>query len=384
MKRLSRMTNWLARLVASATVVLLSQHAFAAGTTAGTTISNQAQVDYSVGGTAQTFILSDPAGNSVPGGASGAGATEFVVDNRVDFTLVESGLIGHTVVTPGQTDGFVQFTLTNNGNAVQDFRLVASNLLAAFGPVNGQTDTEDDMSALQVYVDNNGNGLETGVDQPFVEELGQDLSVDVYVVATADVTLVNGDVANINLEATAADAGGPPGLGADTADDAGNPDTAAIDVVFAEGFAASGGTLFVLGDGVLDAQDGFTVSSAALTISKTATLISDPFNGTSDPKALPGAVVEYVITVSNATGANPADNVVITDTLSSDITLVDDFFAVNGEVQIDNGGAVSTCSQESDGDNCEIVAGALSVGATTPLSVAATATLTITFRVTIN
>lgn len=378
MKRSTHMASWLARLVASATVVLLSPHAFAAGTTAGTTISNQAQVDYAVGGNAQTFILSDPTGNSVPGAGQGT-ATTFVVDNRVDFTLVESGLIGHTVVTPGQTDGFVQFTLTNTGNSTQDFRLVVTNLLAAFGPVGtgGLTDTEVDMSALTVYVDNNGNGLETGVDEAFVDELAEDGSVDIYVVGTADLTLVNGDIANVNLQAIVADAGAA-GLGADTQDDAGNADTAGIDVVFAEGGA--------LGDGILDAQDGFQVSSAALTITKTANLISDPFNGTgADRKAIPGAVVEYVITVSNATGGSDAENIVITDTLSLDLSVVDDFFGASAEVEIDNNGAVSTCSQEADADSCEIVAGALSVGATgAPISVAATGTLTITFRVTIN
>jgi uncharacterized repeat protein (TIGR01451 family) len=375
MKRLTRMTSWLARLAASATVVLLSQHAFAAGTDAGTTISNQAQVDYAVGGAAQTFILSDPAGNSVPGAGQGS-ATTFVVDNRVDFTLVESGLAGHTPVTPGQNGQFVQFTLQNTGNNMQDFRLVASNLLAAFGPVNTLTDTEVDMTALQVYVDNDANGLDTGVDQAFVDELAEDGSVDIYLVANADVTLVNGDIANVNLQATVADAGAA-GLGADTVNDFGNADTAGIDVVFAEGGA--------LGDGILDAQDGFTVSSAALSITKAATLISDPFNGTTNPKAIPGAVIEYVITVSNATGGSAADNVVITDTLSTEIIVVDDFFGASGEVEIDNDGAISTCSQESDADSCEIVAGALSLGATgAPISVAAAETLTITFRVTIN
>jgi uncharacterized repeat protein (TIGR01451 family) len=376
MKRNHTMVGWLARLTASAIVVLMSQHAFAVGTDAGTTISNQAQVDYAVGGAAQTFILSDPSGNSVPGGASGALPTDFVVDNRVDFTLVESGLIGHTPVTPGQNGEFVQFTLQNTGNETQDFRLVASNLLAAFGPVNGLTDTEVDMSNIVIYVDNNGDGLTTATDPAFVDELAPGDSVDIYVVADADITLANGDIANINLLARVADAGGATVLGGDTADDVGNADTATVDVVFAEGGA--------LGDGTLEAQDGFTVSSAALTITKTATLISDPFNNTTNPKAIPGAVIEYVVTVSNATGGSTAEAVTITDALSADVTILNDLFGA-AEVQIDNNGTVSTCTQEVDGDNCEVAAGTLSVGATGPaIDVVATGTLTITFRVTIN
>ncbi|MEQ9562651.1 MAG: hypothetical protein RLN69_09035 [Woeseiaceae bacterium] len=376
MKRSPTGISWFARLIASAMVVMLSQHAFAAGTTAGTTISNQAQVDYSVGGNAQTFILSDPAGNSVPGGASGAQATEFVVDNRVDFTLVESGAIGHTTVTPGQNSAIIQFTLANDGNLIQDFRVVATNLVG--GVFAGVTDTVD-MNNVQVYVDNNGNGLETGVDQDFVDELAVGDSVDIYVVADADLLFTNGDGANINLQAVVA-AAGAAGLGADLVNDAGNADDPlTVQVVFAEG----GG--LALGDGSLDAQDGFVVSSAALQITKTATLISEPFYGTgADRKAIPGAVIEYVITVENS-GAVAADNVVITDTLSTDFTVNDDEYGANGELQLDNGGAVSTCSQEdSDTDNCEIVAGALSIGGDTPISVAAGSTLTITFRVTIN
>jgi uncharacterized repeat protein (TIGR01451 family) len=376
MKRNPTGIVWSARLIASAVVVLMSQHAIAAGTSAGTSITNQAQVNYSVGGTAQTFILSDPNGNSTPGAASGAQATTFVVDNRVDFTLVESGAIGHTTVAPGQNGQFVQFTLTNSGNAPQDFRLVATNLTG--GVVAGETDTVD-MNNVQVYADNDNNGLDTGADQNFVEELAVDASVIIYVVADADLLFVNDDVANINLQAVVADAGAA-GLGADTSNDAGNADTAlGVEVVFAEG----GG--LVLGDGILDAQDGFIVSSASLVITKTATLISDPFNGTgADRKAIPGAVVEYVISVENS-GAVAASNVVITDNLSTDMTVNDDFYGVDSEVELDNGGATTTCSQEvADNDNCEIDAGALSVGGDAPITVAPASTLTITFRVTIN
>lgn len=374
MKRTTTAISWFARLITSVIVVLVSQHALAAGTTAGTTISNQAQVDYSVGGNAQTFILSDPTGNSVPGAASGAQATEFLVDNRVDFSLVESGTIGHTTVTPGQNGAIIQFTLANTGNSAQDFRLVATNL--AGGVLAGVTDTVD-MNNIQVYVDNNGDGLQTGVDQDFVEELAADDTVDIYIVAGADLLFVNGDGANINLQAIVADAGAA-GLGGDTANDAGNADSAlTVQVVFAEGGA--------LGDGILDAQDGYVVSSAALEITKTATLISDPFNGTgADRKAIPGAVIEYVITVANS-GAVSADTIVVTDTLSPDVTVNDNEFGGSDEFEINNDGAISTCSQEdADNDNCEVVAGALAIGGDTPVSVAAGTTLTITFRVTIN
>ena len=380
MKRATRMVGRVLKLTATVSVLFFSQHALAVGTAAGVTVTNQAQVDYDVGGSAQTFILSDPAGNSTPGAGQGS-STDFVVDNRVDFTLVESGLIGHTDVTPGETDGFVQFTLTNTGNSPQDWRLVLTQLTAADPAVAGLTDTDVDMSNVRVHVDNDGDGLEIGTDENFVDELAADASVDIYIVADADVALTNGDVANVDLEAITADAGGAGALGVDTTDDVGSADTAGVDVVFAEGGA--------IGDGRLNAQDGFTISSASLTITKSVTLISDPFNGTTNPKNIPGAIVEYVVTVANG-GTQAATNVIVSDTLVAELDLASDQF--NGaadEVVIDNNGVVTNCTEEADADVCTYAGGAggtLTVGVAAPavgLDVAAGTTMTVTFRVVI-
>lgn len=51
--------------------------------------------------------------------------------------------------------------------------------------------------------------------------------------------------------------------------------------------------------------------SVPLTIVKLAVVVSDPINGTSNPKAIPGAVVEYRMILTN-----PAPNVIDSDTLS--------------------------------------------------------------------
>lgn len=53
---------------------------------------------------------------------------------------------------------------------------------------------------------------------------------------------------------------------------------------------------------------------ARLSVSKVSSVLSDPVNGTSDPKAIPGALVEYLITVTNTgTDAADADSVVVID-----------------------------------------------------------------------
>jgi hypothetical protein len=70
--------------------------------------------------------------------------------------------------------------------------------------------------------------------------------------------------------------------------------------------------------------------------------------------------------------------------LSGDITVVADLFGTD-EIEVDNNGTVTTCTQDdSDADNCELTGLALSIGSDTQIDVAPASTLTITFRVTID
>ena len=58
---------------------------------------------------------------------------------------------------------------------------------------------------------------------------------------------------------------------------------------------------------------------AVLGVTKVSTLISDPTNGTTNPRAIPGAVMEYCILVQNP-GSGTATNVVGTDTIPAALT----------------------------------------------------------------
>jgi hypothetical protein len=296
--------------------------------------------------------------------------------------LVETGDLAHTNVSPGEQNAYVQFLLTNTGNSTQDFRLDPANLgLGVL--VDGIADTDADMNTLEVYVDADNSGAPDLVtDLDFVDELIEDGSVNIYVVGDADVSFIAGDIANVDLDAIVADAGGAPGLGAPTTQDnlIGNG-LLTVEVVFGDD------GLGVLGDGIETAEDGFTTVVAALEITKAGTLISDPFNLTTNPKAIPGAVIEYVITVDN-TGGAVATNVVVSDVLT-DISLLADFFVGATEVQINNNGAVTQCTQEADAlpDVCVLAGGTLTVGVASPavgLDVAAGTNMTVTFRVTID
>lgn len=72
---------------------------------------------------------------------------------------------------------------------------------------------------------------------------------------------------------------------------------------------------------------------ALLDIDKTSNVISDPLNGTTNPKLIPGAVVEYVITVTNVgAGTVDANSIVLLDVMPAEMA-----FAVGTPVTFTNG-----------------------------------------------
>jgi uncharacterized repeat protein (TIGR01451 family) len=369
------------RTVLGAAVLLASlagvQTAFAAGTDAGVTIGNRATVNYTVGTVAQTPIESSPTGNSTPGVGIGAN-TNFVVDRRIDFDVVETGG-GGLLVAPGQTNVVAMFTVTNTSNAAQGFQLGAQNLTG--GQVFGDTDNTD-VGNLRVFVDNPGAGGTAGVFDAgfdtlnYVNTLGEDLSAVVFIVADVPLTVLNGQFAHVRLTAQGAVVGTNGGtLETETA----GADTSGIDVVFGDPAR----------DNSESADDQFEVQSASLTITKSSSLISDPFNGTgANRKAIPGAVIEYVVSIAN-TGTSPATSVRLSDTL--DATLAFTAGQYNGgaaDVQIDVGAVTTYCLAEagadSNGDGCSRTGQTLNVNPTAAISVAPGQTATMRFRATIN
>lgn len=370
MKTVVNSASLLVRLGVSAAALLLSQHALALGTDAGTTVSNQASVSYSVGGNPQTAIESDPSGNSTPGAGN---PTEFLVDRRVSFTMIEVGGT-HTVVAPDEQDAIMAFTLTNTGNAVMDFRLAVVPLASTDPAVHGELDTDVDMANVEIWVANGdgAGGVPVSGDLAFVDELAEEGVVEIYVVADALLTMVNGDFANYTLTAYAADdvaAAATVGvLDADLAEDPGADDPTEIESVFADA-----------GNDGLEAQDdGYEVVSAALAITKTAAVFSDPFGSN---KAVPGAVIEYTIVVDNTTGAADATSVSISDVIDGNVTFVDEAYGAGQDINI-NGSFCNADAGDGDTDGCSLDGANLVVGnANLAITVPTGASYTITFQV---
>lgn len=331
MKVLNRKINLMFRLGTLAAALLLGQQAMALGVTADTDIANSATINYQVSGVDQAPIVTDP------------DDATFKVDRRVDFTLAPlvPALEG---VAPGEPNAWVDFLLTNTSNSTLDFRLALDDLAIGLS-VGGDTvdvifaDTEYAVST-EIYTGSEADPVQTSGPQ-YVDELPADEAVRIRVWGDAAAGLANGIVAGVELTATAAEPadvngllGSDGSLGADLLEAANGQDT--LENVFAE---TDPDTRTPDEDGVQIAIDGWIVEAAELTVAKVITDVDDGF-GTEH--AIPGAIVTYTITVTNASTSAEATNVVITDTLDVGLVFLD--MTLDG---------VGCTELDTDSDGCE-------------------------------
>lgn len=278
-----------------AAAIAFAGNAHAAGTASGTTISNQATLTYSVGTVSQTPITS--------------AAATFVVDNRVNVTVATVDAAAVAVIN-GSTNQVLTFTVTNNGNTVQDFAL-ASAQRANGTTALSVTDNFDTPTCSQ-FVESGGTaGFQPAQDTAdFIDELASDASLTVYVVCSIPASQANNDAAVVTLTATARAGGGSGSLGAALTQAAAN--TAGVDIVFGD----AAGSDDAARDAAHSSRSAFRVATSALAVTKTSTLICDPLNGQSDPKHIPGAVVRWTITIAN-TGSASASLATVTDAINA-------------------------------------------------------------------
>ncbi len=277
--------------------------ASAAGTTAGTTITNTATVDYQVGGVAQ---------------GQQSASNNFTVDRKINLLVEEVGTVTTNVV-PGQTNAVTTFQLTNSSNETLDFALVATQITGGTA-AHGGTDTFN-ANNIRIYRDNTATGTIGSWDAgdtlitAYVDELVVDTAIRLFVVADIPAGLANNAVAGVTLRATAREGGLAGTQGAVITETTG-ANTAGKDTVFADIAGVAGD---VARDGSHSDNDDYTVQTATLAVTKTSRVISDPFNNTTNPKLIPGAVVEYCIAVAN-TGGAAATSVVINDPVPGQLT----------------------------------------------------------------
>lgn len=353
---MTRLSPWLgAGALALAGLAATPAAAAPTQTQAGTTITNTVTLNYQVGGVAQTAQTA---------------SDSFTVDRKVNVTVVEVGT-ATVSVSPGQTSAVVIYQVTNLSNATLDWALSAVQSVGGAG-AHANTDNFD-ATNLRIFVDTNGNGAyDAGTDQAasYLDELAGKTSKTVLVLADIPLGRTTKDVAIITLTAAGREGGTTGTQGVALAQTTG-ANTAGMDTLFADGAGASDAAR----DGSFSAKDDYTVFGAALSLTKVSKIISDPVSGTTNPKLIPGATVEYCITVANAAGGAAANNVALSDVLPTTTTYLSTFGVLMG-------GTVTSGVSNADGTATGSYASGTVSG--TLASVAAGSARTLLFRVTIN
>lgn len=300
MKRLMQYTVALALLMGAGTVLAQDN------TDAGTDVTNTATVNYVVNGVQQT--------------ATGDAVT-FEVDRIVLVSVASTDTgAGAISVSPLSTDQVLTYTVTNDSNATLDFVLSADNATGdGFDATGLAFFVEDGTTAGYQVAEDTATSIDDLPERTGVGTVG---IATVYVVGDIP-DVADGLLADVVLTAQAWESDGSAVI--DTNDlDADDPlvvDTV-IDDLDGPGAGDAGAD-----NGAHSAIATFEVGAATITVTKASVVLSDPFNGTDDPKAIPGAEILYCIEVDN-TGSSAAENVAIKDPIPANTTYVDNSIKV--------------------------------------------------------
>lgn len=341
---------------ASAAIMALSTTpAMAAGTAAGTQIANSATVSFTVNSASTS---------------STATANTVTVDRIVRFTV--SALTTSPVMAyPGDTNVSAAFRISSTSNAPISFSLTGS-------------DTASDTFSVQnlrYYWDQNGNGafdistdtLYTSSNSPLINP---DTNYTFFIVSDIPSGVAKDATDTLLTSVTAREPNttGNQTTAAITATTGSN--TAAVDTVLVDASSASGDAA---NNGTVQVDPVIQATAKPLTATRISKIISDPFNGTTTPKHIPGAVVEFCIAVSNAAGAATATALTVEETLGANQTF-DSTFGIY------KGGTVTNGVCDTDGAGGGSLGGSFASGkvSATLGSIAGGETKTVRYRAKIN
>ena len=306
----------------------LPMQAEAAGTRAGSTISNTASASFDAGGGTTTID---------------SNRVDLLVDELLDVT-VDSSNPADVPTTPGATGQVLTFSVTNNGNGVEAFAL--TTIANAGGD-------DYDPAVTQIYLDNGDGLFDSSTDALYTPgandpSFDPDESVTVFVLATTPGSAADGNRGIISLAAAAKTGTGDPG----------------------DSFAGQGegGGDAVVGSTGADGQDAgaFLVSAATVTLVKSAVVTNSL--STADP--IPGATITYTI-VATVAGSGSVNGLAITDDIPADTSYVPGSITLGGSALSD---AADADAGNYNGTRINVALGTVAGGQTR----------TVTFRTTID
>lgn len=317
-------------LVVATAAIGYSSAAEAAGTTAGTTISNSATATYT-----------DTGGNPQ---SANSNQVDIKVDELLDVTVAKADP-GPVVVIPGSTNQVLSFTVTNTGNGTEAFDLTPTTAIGG---------DQFDPTSTSIVIDTNNNGVyDAGVDT-------------VYTAGSNDLTLAPDQSQRIFVLSTI------PGGGSDL--DRGDLDLTAsartgtgVAGTFFVGQGQGGGDAVVGTTGADGVDRGaYVIQSATMTFVKSATVL-DPFGGT---RSVPGSIITYTL-VATISGTGTLTNLAIGDAIPANTTFQTGTITMQG----------SSMTDATDADAGQFAGNAVSVQLG---SIAGGQTRTVTFKVRIN
>ena len=266
----------------------------------GTDVSNTASLSYKVNGT-------DIAKNS--------NTVDFKVDRKVIFSVTDNQTGTDPVAVQAGGVATTVYTVQNDSNAPISYALPvpAAGTEYSYPKGDGSTITITSATAANspdLIIPLLAGNITAGQDGDTIE---------ITVAITVPDNAVNGDTVTSTLALTAVE----PATNANisnatgTGVTAGDPIVATLDTVLWNQAVIQTVTLPGLLDGTgveLTSTQAFIVEAAAITLTKSVKIVSDPINNTTNPKAIPGAIVEYTLTITNsgqvaATGVDLSDEV---------------------------------------------------------------------------
>jgi len=325
-----KLKNMVAPVVFGA-LSLAVANANAGGTTAGTTITNTANLSYTVNSAAQTT----------------SSVAEFDVDIKIDFTLETNNNAIQTSDLSGATVEIASIKLANAGNSsgtftidITDQSVGATELLYGETDVNSTTEDTYDLVGTTYTVSGTTASAtaSANVNNSIITVTGlgadEEISIDVFVEKSAFAgNGLNSSTLSIQeFEAKATQvtlADNTTTVAISGTDDNGNTDTNDVEIVFADE-----------GDGVLGNNSETVLEAIQLSLPyfpddtnlpdnqkgllKSSTVLWDPFNldasDASKPKAVPGSVVQYTIIVRNF-GSDLLSALAISDAIPAGTTI---------------------------------------------------------------
>ena len=286
--RISAARPRLLALLAGVSALAFGSQATALGTPVGTLIENTATVTFDVNGSSTTVTTN---------------TTSLTVLERIDVVVTLQS--PSTLVSPGQTDVELLFTVTNTGNGTETFSLAIDSAL-------GGDDFDPVPAVPPIYFDTDGSGDLSAGDQAYVAGvndpvLAADAAVDIFIVNDIPGGATNGQSGLSQLTATSATGTGAPGTVIGGGGDGG------VDAVV----GSTGG------DGA--DQGEYVVSDTQVSVAKSQ-VVADPFGGT---EAVPGATITYTITF-DVTNGGTATGAVFNDVIPTFTTYVANSITLNG------------------------------------------------------